>query len=141
MTDIKIPHDRLPALRRMLDGSIIPADMDVVREFIAAAEADRPPLPEGWVLVEADGQSFPYWHDDGHLYQGVTTDGAGTRHHDLCASYDRDHLTPLRPTVTAEDVERAAEALREERMKGACHDFDAVLVRVALNAAGVVIEP
>ena len=66
---IRIPHEYLPALRRMREGSIIPSDLHKVDAFIAAAEADAPPLPEGLVLLElSSGAHIALWHKDGRLY-------------------------------------------------------------------------
>lgn len=142
MTDIKIPHTNLPALRRMLDGSIIPADLDVVREFIAAAEADQPPLPEGWVVLElGGGTSRAYYHCDGHLREwtlGTPIGAVGSE------KFPRDRLTPLRPTITEADVEKGMAAMRERRGLTWMDRTDGTVradVEAILTAAGIEVTP
>ena len=127
---IKVPHEYLPTLRRMRDGSIIPSDLDKVDEFIAAAEADRPPLPEGWVTeTRPDGSSRTVWHKDGvtSLWSngdGETITGHGSR------------LTPLRPTVTAAELHRAWMFLDDA---GAILDRDDL--GTALGQIGIEVRP
>ena len=88
------------------------ASADLYRRLIAAAEADQPPLPEGWVVESyPDGISRIVWHKGGATsmwsdgkYETVT--GPGSR------------LTPLRPTVTEADVEKAALCYYDDDSEG-----------------------
>lgn len=109
MTDKIVTRDDLPVLRDLRraghDGEPEAALLD---RLIAAAEADQPPLPEGWVLLRlADNSQRVLWHHDGRLsvlrtQTGLWGDWFGD------AEAKRDRLTPLRPTVTEADVERVA---------------------------------
>lgn len=75
-----ITHDDLDALQDIRELAAVrswPRSCALLDRLIAAAEADAPPLPEGW-----------------HLWDNP-----------VATADDRDRLTPLRPTVTesAED--------------------------------------
>src|SRR5699024_9219915 len=78
--------------------------------LIAAAEADAPPLPEGWVLLDTTKGRRALWHEDGDLYEHDMLGGGVWA---KVAEVDRRLLTPLRPTVTEADVEALARHLRE----------------------------
>lgn len=119
MNDKIVTRDDLAALRALRsDCSVFEKDEQrLLDRLIAAAEADQPPLPEGWVLASISGMSFPYWHSDGLLYQGITDDdGTPMTKRDRVGAHNREWITPLRPTVTEADVERAAEAHRADRL-------------------------
>lgn len=75
---------------------------DILRRLRAAAEADAPPLPEGWVLsVDNTGTHRVYWHEGGNLYSAMqNSEGYGLPITTTEATALRDRLTPLRPTVT-----------------------------------------
>ena len=112
MTDKIVTHEDLPMLRKCR-AACEDADGPVALLFdrlIAAAEADRPPLPEGWVVYDTgnDGQTV-YWHEAGRLfvYRASVVDREGLE----VERFTRDRLTPLRPAVTEADVERAAQTL------------------------------
>ena len=81
--------------------------LDLLDRLRVAAEADQPPLPEGWVLLEGeDGGLYPYWHMADRLYGGK---GGDAYRIEATATRLRDRLTPLRPTVTESQIKAAAE--------------------------------
>lgn len=146
-----VTYEDLAALRELRDdldrkgalptGTALP----LLDRLIAAAEADQPPLPEGWVLLtHHDGSSLRVlWHHDGDLYlnddrtQMFTTDPAPFR----------DRLTPLRPTVTEADIENAtAAALSDLEMlgvhpEGGLFQTAKGTIRAAFKAAGIEVTP
>ena len=103
--------------------------------LIAAAEADAPSLPEGWVLYTAhDGGRAVFWHRGGSVYQWDNTSDV----YDY-VSNDPDRFAPLRPTVTEADVKRAVDAAF---YGGEVSDGQANrLVRAAFEAAGIEVQP
>ena len=111
--NVRVTRDDLAFLRGMranLDNAT-DAAREMVDRLIAAAEADQPPLPEGWYLLNmGGGASRVLWHADGMLYEQGNralvwsdVDAAG-----------RESLSPLRPTITEADVEKAALCLYED---------------------------
>lgn len=104
MNDIKIPHGYLSLLRNLRE-SVGAVDTDVMlQRFIEAAEADAPPLPEGWYAFESvmHGNLRVYVRAGGTVYQS-----------DACTCVEcywgpvgdfAHRLAPLRPTVTEADV-------------------------------------
>lgn len=172
-----ITHEDLPhiaTIEKMMDrgGPGIPAgqwnDMvEFVKHLRITAEADAPPLPEGWVDIEPsevrEGDIVSVYYkgrDDheGHRYTGQVRGGEGllditdpdhghivvwvagsARKPDGMTDYRR--LTPLRPTITEADVERAmtatAKAYRDAPpMRNAWHD----VARAAFKAAGIEVS-
>ena len=70
MNDKIITHEDLDLLREMREqadyGRIHQAPL--LDRLIAAAEADAPPLPEGWVVYTyTDGAQSVFWHSAGEL--------------------------------------------------------------------------
>lgn len=101
---IKVPHEYLPVLRALRnDASCDAVSTDEVLDaLIAAAEADQPPLPKGWVAFYDLGRhAFRHlWHDGrGSLYthdEPMAQFLVGKVGDDRCP---RDLLTPLRLAV------------------------------------------
>ena len=87
--------DAITSIERDYLGDDGPEDvMDLVHRLRAAAEADKPALPEGWVLSDIPGGSQRVlWHADGRLY--LRTDCIG-----LVAHVD-DYQEPPIPLTTA----------------------------------------
>lgn len=148
MTEKIITHEDLPhiaAIEKMMDrgGPGIPVGqwndlIDFVKHLRITAEADAPPLPEGWVLLTRhDGTSRVLWHYDGDLYlkddrtRMFTTDPA----------LFRDRCTPLRPTITEAD-RRAAIHAAEAAFAAAPDWFDAFerVTDAVLKAAGIEVS-
>lgn len=117
--------------------------LDLLDRLRVEAEADAPPLPEGWVAVTVrPGSEAVFWHRDGGLYQWADDDEVWEIPQSV-----RKTLTPLRPTVTAEDVEKAAEAARgksgyypwgavDESMRDAWRK----IARTAFEAVGIEVR-
>lgn len=168
MTTENIRHVDLPALREtrsvLLEAGYAPDAYPVAMtdRLIAAAEADAPPLPAGWYLLDQNpgdglldfhrqGWVYALWHDgEGGLWSrpGKATVQGGAYFGKV--ELFRDRLTPLRPTVTEADVERAAEAWLEDRMSGVApwcclhpEQRDPYLrsMRAAFEAAGIEVTP
>lgn len=117
----------------------------LVDRLIAVARADAPPLPEGWYLwrdehggtstaVYVKGGRISRW-DDGDGLFGQVTPG------------NRDRLTPLRPTVTEADIEKAAYAIFREHdrngveFSGIARGTSLAAAREAFRAAGIEVQP
>ena len=140
MTDKPVTHEDLSVLRGLRDR-LTPEDdyeRDLLDRLIAAAEADAPPLPEGWVLLRfADGAQRVLWHHNGLLSvvyptrRPLSTDYFGT------VEGRRERLTPLRPTVTEADVEKASQVLRR---RGMVDYRSGEVARELLTAAGVEVQ-
>ena len=106
--------------------------IELLRRLRAAAEADRPPLPEGWVVYDDGIQGARvYWHQDGDLYHSRSC--RDKWHRDITPI--RHRLSPLRPTITREDLKRAH--ISWLRRPGSTLEA----LRAAFEAAGVVVEP
>ena len=109
MTDKTVTYADLGVLRD-IDAAVRGHDVDasavaaLLDRLIAAAEADRPPLPEGWYLWDAGGARSVVYVTGEHMSRWDDGDG-------YFGKADRDLLTPLRPTVTEADVEKAAQVL------------------------------
>lgn len=148
MSDKAITHEDLPhiaTIEKMMDrgGPGIPAGqwndlVEFVKHLRITAEADRPPLPEGWVLlVGDDGGLYPYWHEDNRLSNGK---GKAAYKIEATAAALRDRLTPLRPTITEDDVDKAAQALYVlQSVEAAEQDRFLTLARAAFKAAGIEV--
>lgn len=145
MNDKIVTHEDLPSLLQMRQE--IPMDptsqrAQILDRLIAAAEADQPPLPEGWVLLRlADGTHRALWHEGGCLYLGP--DG-GQHEGDVGALGNRDRLTPLRPTVTEADVDRAREAGTVAAAGTIAEQSYALhrrIIRAALDSLGIEVTP
>lgn len=91
MNDKIITHEDLEALELMRDWAegYVPVEQIVAR-LIAAAEADKPALPEGWVLLNNSGKHRVLWHD-GTGYLRAEQGGGAWSHIDECVG----DLTPL----------------------------------------------
>ena len=155
MTDKIVTHADLPVIDTL--ASLRPSmfrDEDAyqaVSEFLAraraAAEADAPPLPEGWVLLNTTKGRRALWHEDGDLYEHDMLGGGVWI---KVAEVDRNRLTPLRPTVTEADVEKGAEAAAVESTAVASgvwgalpegtQDLWRATARAAFTAAGVEVK-
>ena len=144
MTDKIVTYGDLEQLREMRDEVLDhysdrgPAAGDLLDRLIAAAEADRPPLPEGWYWLreESGDRRLVRVQPNGD----ITVTERGSVH---IATLDslrggRDRLTPLRPTITEADVEKAAQAIGAHRRS--LGTLNNKLARAAFEAAGVVIE-
>ena len=137
MTDKTVTYEDLDAIavieRECSALSCEGQAIELLRRLRAAAEADRPPLPEGWVLLRLEDEEYTaLWHQDGMLW---TTSSAMTLWSNNLARH-RDRLTPLRPTIAEADVEKAADAFlaASEGMstKGS--------LRAAFEAAGIEVR-
>lgn len=146
----------------------------LVAKLIAAAEADQPPvweyrltdspkmLRESLCVAQAAISNHPTAggpHPERHVARlGRLIDecdrhrplGVGGKHNDLhtatcgCEGHCPTRLTPLRPTVTAEDVEKAAYAIFRERegvrYEGCTRDAFLGDARAAFAAAGIEVR-
>lgn len=152
MTDKLVTHEDLAVLRDLrnsegfYDGDAADA---LLNRLIAAAEADVPPLPEGWVLATfGDGGRQPLYHRDGGFF--IKDDGSLPI---PLTAEERDRLTPLRPTVTEADVEKAAASIRDQLVSWAADvpSWDEIAVSdrahyrrlaiAAFTAAGIEVQP
>src|SRR5690606_39638419 len=71
-----VTRQDLAILRRIRkEGDRSPEADALLDRLIAAAEADAPPLPEGWVLHSEGGHRHPYYHERGHIYASADVDG------------------------------------------------------------------
>ena len=136
--------DTLRGVRRIFrDGTPRASLLD---RLIAAAEADQPPLPEGWYAFES------VTHGTLHVY----VKGGMVSASDVCVcdecSWGRvidyvHRLTPLRPTATPEQIEAAARVVSgypKESWAGMStvakgHHLDRALGILA--AAGIEVRP
>ncbi len=132
-------HD-LERLRRRL-AVAFHNEEPLLDRLIAAAKADAPPLPEGWVLAEADdGSHRVLWHKDGWL--NLYSDRS-----DVYRSVDYfKSVTPLRPTVTEADFGHAAVAAWSKYNGNASTwnhlpDWWLAAIRAAFAAAGIEVQP
>lgn len=146
MNDKLVTYADLDTLRRarvvLRDGT---PQASLLDRLIAAVEDDAPPLPEGWVLRHCGSETYQalYHKGDGKLRmwkQGAPVGLIGD------PGFTRDRLTPLRPTVTEADVEKAARAAHESEWTGAWTDLHeetrasyAKQVRAALDALGIEV--
>lgn len=149
MSDKAITHEDLPhiaAIEKMMDrgGPGVPSGqwndlVEFVKHLRITAEAAVPPLPEGWVVYTREGglQQVLYHHGGGMCSTYHAHDYVGRAHYDLS------RLTPLRPTITEADVERAVEAYAdtlEGPGSGGYAVRRSVAIRAALKAAGIEVE-
>ena len=135
MTDKLVTHDDLDTLRHIRAYTInsLGERGELLDRLIAAAEADQPPLPEGWVLATfSDSGRQALYHRDGGFF--IRDDE--TLPIPLTAE-ERDRLTPLRPTITAEDVERATAAVRKHQGTVTYE----VLANLVVDALGIEVTP
>ena len=120
MNDKIVTHEDLSALRGIREAATSPdtyypddataklTPLALLDRLIAAAEADQPPLPEGWVLLrDHNGSHRALWHNDGVLFDRDDSTGCRAVVGSRVAPHDR--LTPLRPTVTESQIKAAAE--------------------------------
>lgn len=134
VSDKIVTHADLPTLQMMRNCTGDGAESAVLLDrLIAAAEADAPPLPKGWVVyTDGDGGERVFWHRDGVLHFGRD---------DLPVwSPDADELArcaPLRPTVTEADVERAAVVFMDRIPEQTYRE----VTRDILKAAGIEVQP
>ena len=108
--------------------------LELLTRLIEAAEADQPPLPEGWVVLDMppQGSRRVLWHEAGCLYVGPN----GHEHLGDVGAFDRrDRLTPLRPTVTEADVEKAAMVINDDGILPR-----PAVMRAAFEAAGIEVS-
>ena len=92
-----VTHADLPSLTQMRGETPMDSTSERARlldRLIQAAEADKPALPEGWVLLSKNGSQFPYYYRDGLVYAAWPSNG-----HRIYAlgdgDFQRDRLTPL----------------------------------------------
>lgn len=146
MNDKIVTHEDLDLLREMREqadyGRIHQAPL--LDRLIAAAEADQPPLPEGWVLhTTPAGSRAVFWHRDGYLYQWDDDDDAV---HPV-QPFPSSTTVPLRPTVTEADVEKATEAWLSDLEMLGVHPEGGLFqtakgtIRAAFKAAGIEVTP
>ena len=140
-TDKIVTHADLDAIKVIeRECASIPCSgeaADLLRRLRAAAEADQPPLPEGWVLLEdANGRGqIPYWHESGWLFS--QRDSVSGIPGAMRAASVRHRLSPLRPTITETDLEKAAEAADEY----ASDEWSwTALMKRAFEAAGIEVQ-
>ena len=120
MNDKIVTHEDLSALRGIREAATslttyYPDDatakltpLALLDRLIAAAEADQPPLPEGWVLLrDHNGSHRALWHNDGVLFDRDDSTDCRAIVGSRVAPHDR--LTPLRPTVTESQIKAVAE--------------------------------
>ena len=164
--DKLVTHEDLLTLRGVRARTSVNdgESLRLLDRLITAAEADRPPLPEGWVAIEPhevrEGDIVSVYYEgrddvEGHRYTGrvgVDEDGGAFFIHDaerdFLAVYltllskapegvrDFRRLTPLRPTVTEADIERAASEI--ERLAIDLNYTD--LTHAAFKAAGIEVR-
>ncbi|MFK5691320.1 hypothetical protein ACI3EY_16805 [Ornithinimicrobium sp. LYQ92] len=137
MNDKIVRHEDLDVLRALRNGEAVNTpDLDpILDRYIRAAEADKPALPEGWVLVRFEsGNHGAYWHKDGNLYcnDGAKVYGLA---YEVGETIDRDLVT-LRPSITGTDVAAAVDILLDRQPDEACGE----LVRDMFRAAGVEVQ-
>ena len=112
MNDKIVTHEDLDAARALAEAANrhgTEASRELARSILAAAEADQPPLPEGWVLLRYKDGSHGVFYYSGRG-DALTRYDNGTGGI-IWVEDMRDRLTPLRPTVTEADIEKAAMAL------------------------------
>lgn len=110
--------------------------VEMLDRLIAAAEADAPPLPEGWVLhTTPAGSRAVFWHRDGYLYQWDDDEHSSRPVQPFRSSV----TTPLRPTVTPADVEKAVRAVEALEAKAVVDNK--AYVRAAFAAVGIEVRP
>ena len=134
--DLMALHD-LRATYNPTPGDAIDKLLD---RLIAAAEADRPPLPEGWVLhTTPAGSRAVFWHRDGYLQQWDDDDRPSRR----VQQFPGSTTTPLRPTVTEADVEKAVDVYMEARGLSSWQTQEEIppALRAAFEAAGIEVTP
>lgn len=111
MTDKLVTHEDRDAIAYLIGliGPITDADpktMSAAADFLgraaAAAEADQPPLPEGWVIREDGGA---HYHRDGEMFTNADCRTRTWSREDAMAQ----EWTPLRPAVTESQIKAAAE--------------------------------
>lgn len=157
MSDKLVTHDDLDALRGIRhaatsidswcpEGEVTPGPLALLDRLIAAAEADQPPLPEGWVIRK---HGAVHYHRAGVLYSNADCTQVTWQEHDVERELREGSLTPLRPTVTEADVERAARVAwdamhRHATWEALPHGYQAALIRTqraAFGAAGIEVQP
>lgn len=91
-TDDKIvTHEDLEDLRTLRQRAAGHGGAERIADrLIAAVEADKPALPEGWVLLNNSGKHRVLWHD-GTGYLRAEQGGGAWSHIDECVG----ELTPL----------------------------------------------
>ena len=148
MNDKIVTHEDLDAARALAEAANrhgTEASRELARSILAAAEADQPPLPEGWVLLRYKDGSHGVFYYSGRG-DALTRYDNGTGGI-IWVEDMRDRLTPLRPTVTEADVEKAARAGHEAEYTaawGALHvetrEAYKRQVRAAFAAAGIEVR-
>ena len=133
MNDKTVTHEDLPMLRKCravcedIDGPVAL----LFDRLIAAAEADQPPLPEGWYWVErGEGRCAAYVKDGliSPFDSGEDTWGSVDRY--------RNRLTPLRLTVTEAEVEKVADIIEERAIDMTYAD----LAYAVVEALGIEVK-
>jgi len=138
MNDKVITHADLDTLRQVRTWCSQEAEAlaaALLDRLIAAAEADQPPLPEGWVVLgmPTKGSRRILWHEAGCLYVGPN----GHEHLGDVDAFDRrNRLSPLRPTISRADFDRAWETHKAE--VGTVYG---TALHAAFEAAGVEVRP
>lgn len=107
--------------------------LDLLDRLRVEAEADQPPLPEGWVLhTTPAGSRAVFWHRDGRLHQWDDDDRSSRP----VRPFPSSTTTPLRLTVTEADVEKAGQKIEDAALDLTYAD----LARAAFEAAGIEVR-
>lgn len=108
----------------------------LVQKLRAAAEADQPPLPDGYAIRTAGVFQYLHFVKGGQVSDCRRTDDELDYPEDPSV-YQHSTWEPLRPTITEADVEKAIDAYFEADMSGDITDRGAF--RKAFEAAGVEV--
>lgn len=137
----------LRAMVEDFDSDAAERQTHLLDRLIAAAEADQPPLPEGWVLLRySDGSHGVFYYPGrGDVLTRYDNGTGGT----ISVEAVRKDLAPLRPTVTEADVEKAADRARRAYTEaGQAWEFISdstrqrwvAVARAAFKAAGIEVR-
>lgn len=143
MSDKIVTHEDLAAIEALGGAAREWSKQEAiaVKSFLsrlrAAAKADAPPLPEGWAIrTHPNGdQEACYSHGDGTFSVWLPADDRSVKFH--VGDWPHVTFTPLRPTITEADAERAAVVLMDRIPTQTYRD----VTRDMLKAAGIEVQP